>query len=112
MGGPSPVLRTPGPWDEPFRDTRPDGPFVDRPGAPAATELDLFRLGILADTTKAALGFARSASLTFEWCRPIASGANSAALAVAALERLYEELQRIETAYGLELTADRKRGDA
>lgn len=95
--------------EEPFVDPRPDGPFIDRPGAEAVKQQDRYLLELLALSTKTALGQARAASALFESCRPIALGANSAALAVAALERLHEELQGIEVAYGLELTNQAKR---
>lgn len=95
--------------EERFVDSRPAGPFVDRPRGAAVSQKDRYLLEMLALSTLGALGQARGASTLFEACRPIAQGANSAALAVAALERLYEELQAIEVAYGLELTNEAKR---
>lgn len=95
--------------EERFVEGRPEGPFIDRPGGAAVGQKDRYLLEMLALSTLGALGQARGASMLYEWCRPIAQGANSAALAVAALERLYEELQAIEVAYGLELTNEAKR---
>lgn len=78
---------------------------------PAPPDNDRWLLGQLGSATMAALGQARAASVLFEHTRPWVDGANSAALAVAALERLVEELQAVEEVYGLELTAARKRGE-
>lgn len=78
---------------------------------PAPPESDRWLLGQLGSATMIALGQARAAAVLFEHTRPWVDGANSAALAVAAMERLVEELQRVEEVYGLELTAQVKRGE-
>lgn len=94
-----------GPADEPFRDPRPDGPFVDRPGAPAIKPGPQYMLEAyarLANDVERSLASMIKLHESLRVALPMAS-ANRPALAKPHIDALLDELASLEEAYGLEL---------